>query len=148
MNVFLYVFIKGGLQCMCKYFHYIHTLFKFSSHHTIIVWSSWNIHTLYVVLSTRKVQSSKNNYYFYKKYIYLFIFANLHWIFIKNWKHWLNIWRRDQPRKRPKAPPNPLTRSSKSNANNSSSVFTRVFSADKKNEDDDKVFQSIFSSLI
>lgn len=56
--------------------------------------------------------------------------------------------RRDQPRKSPKAPPKPFTRSSKSNANNSSSVFTTVFSADRKIEDDEEVFQYIVSSLI
>ena len=56
--------------------------------------------------------------------------------------------RRDQPRKSPKAPPKPFTRSSKSNANNSSSVFTIVFSADRKKEDDEDVFQYTVSSLI
>ena len=56
--------------------------------------------------------------------------------------------RRDQPRKRPKAPPKPFIRSPKSKARISSSFFTKVFCADKKKDAEENDFQYTFSLLI
>ena len=56
-------------------------------------------------------------------------------------------WSRDHPRKSPRAPPIPLTRSSKPNTKISSWIVTRVFSGLRKKAEDQLTFQFIFSSL-
>ena len=54
----------------------------------------------------------------------------------------------DQPRNRPRAPPIPLTTSSNPKTTSSSSSLILVFSAERKNAEDEDTFQSILSWLV
>ena len=54
----------------------------------------------------------------------------------------------DQPRNRPRAPPIPLTTSSKPKTTSSSSSLILVFSAERKNAEDEGTFHWILSLLV